>query len=386
MTPRAAERAYAAGMGPAPRVADWLLPALIGAVGLAELASMEGLDGRGAAGVLLVLSCALLVLRRRWPLVASTLALLLQVGLPFVGPAYDEAATGLLVVAVGIFALARWIPDLRGLLGLAVVLVALLGGYTFADARDKGLDDIVFVAAITLPPYVMGRIVRRLADYNAVLAREQELVRQAAVRDERDRIARELHDVIAHSLSAMVVQVAAAQELLASDPGRARAVLDRVATTGRTAIGETGRLLHVIRDSDDELGLAPTPGLADLAALVAGLEHGGLSVDLVTGPVPDDLPPAVDLSAYRILREALTNAARYASDQRVRVEVAATPTALVLRASNATEGRVGGRVGAGLGLLGMAERVELLGGTLSHGTTDGRFELVATLPLVREPV
>lgn len=371
-------------MGRALRVADWLLPAVVCAVGLAELVSLDDLDGRGVAAVALVASSALLVGRRLQPLAFATPALLLQGGLPFLGPAYDEAATGLLVVAVGIYALARWVADLRGLLGVGILLVVLLGGYAFADTRDKGFDDVVFVAAITLPPYVMGRVVRRLADYNDVLAREQELVRQAAARDERDRIARELHDVIAHSLSAMVVQVEAARDLIATDPDRADEALGRVATTGRTAIGETGRLLRVLRDTDDELGLSPAPGLAELDTLVAGLAADGLSVDLVIDGLPDDLPSVVDVAAYRVLREALTNALRYAVDGTVRAEVLATGTSLTVRTVNSYDGRTGS--GSGFGLTGLDERVRLLGGTLSHGPRgDDRFELVAVLPLVREP-
>jgi signal transduction histidine kinase len=367
------------------RTADWLLPALVCALGLVELASLAGLDGRGVAAAVLVASCALLVGRRRWPLVCCTAAALLQAGLPFAGPAYDEAATGLLVVAVAIFALGRWIADLRGAIGLVATWLVLLAGYSLVDLRDKGLDDVVFVLAVTAPPYVFGRIARRLADYNTLLQREQDLERRAAVRDERDRIARELHDVIAHSLSAMVVQVAAAEELLRRDPERAAAVLGRVADTGRRAISETGDLLHVLRDTDDELGLAPTPGLRDLDELITTFERDGLVVDLVVDGLPEEVPPAVDTSAYRIVREALTNALRYAADRTVRVEVSATTGGLTVRAVNASSGGTG--LGAGLGLAGLRERVDLLGGSLRHGPADdGRYELVAVLPLERELV
>ena len=128
------------------------------------------------------------------------------------------------------------------------------------------------------------------------------------MRAERDRIARELHDVIAHSVSAMVVQTAAAQDLVRTDPDRAERVLADVADTGRRALAETGRLLHVIRDDADELGLAPAPGLADLPALVEAFRASGLTVDLdVREPLPA-LPVGVDVSAYRIVQEALTNA------------------------------------------------------------------------------
>lgn len=236
----------------------------------------------------------------------------------------------------------------------------------------------MFVAALAVPPYVVGRLVRRFADQAELLERNQELVRREAVRVERDRIARELHDVIAHSVSAMVVQTAAAQDLLRSDPHRAEQALAHVAETGRNTLSEVGRLLHVIRDEDDELGLRPAPGLADLPGLVESFREQGLRVEAdLPEPMPA-LPGGVDVSAYRIAREALTNARRYATDQHVKVQVAAEGGVVSIRASNRADGRTG--PGSGLGLVGMAERVSVLGGSLRHGVRDGRFELEATLP------
>jgi len=208
-------------------------------------------------------------------------------------------------------------------------------------------------------------------------------VRHEAVRAERDRIARELHDVIAHSVSAMVVQTAAAQDLVRHDPARAEEVLADVADTGRRALAETGRLLHVIRDDADELGHSPAPGLADLPALVEQFRSSGLTVDLdVREPLPF-LPAGVDVSAYRIVQEALTNALRYAADRTAALTVSGTPGGVSIRTSNRTATHPGGRggKGSGLGLLGMAERVSVLGGQLTHGVTGERFELAATLPV-----
>lgn len=371
-------------MGERLRWGDTLLPAGIAVLAVVELASLD-VDGRVAAGALEVLACLLLVGRRRWPLVTGTLAGMLCASPPWVGPAINEVATAILIGCLSSYTLARWVAGLVGLVGLGLILVMLLGTYVATDLRDNGLTDAVFVLALLVPPYLFGRLTRRLAEHNALLAREQELVRREAMRDERDRIARDLHDVIAHSLSAMVVQVAAAQDLVRRDPARAEEVLARVAETGRRAISETGRLLHVIRDTDDELGLAPTPGLRDLEALADEFRRNGLMVDLFVDGLPGELQPAVDVSAYRIVREVLTNALRYAADGSVRVEVAGTPSGLTIRAVNRTTGRTG--LGSGLGLVGLAERVDLLGGTLQHGPTgSGDYELVATLPQARELV
>jgi len=348
-----------------------------------ELATLD-MDGRLAAGLVLVLACAVLVPRRRWPLVTGTVAGILCSLAPWAGPAMDEVATPILILAVASYSLARWIEDYRGLAGVGVTLLCLSVDYATVDLRAHNVSDAVFLLALLLPPYVFGRITKRLADYGRLLEREQDLVRREAIRDERDRIARELHDVIAHSVSAMVVQVAAAQDLVRTDPARAEEMLGRVADTGRQALAETGRLLHVIRDTEDELGLTPTPGLRDLDTLVEDFREQGLAVDLVLD-APDDLPVAVDVSAYRIVREALTNAQRYAPDRSVQVEVLTTSSGLTVRTVNRTDG--GSGLGSGLGLRGLAERIELLGGTLRHGATgDGRYELVATLPGTRELV
>jgi signal transduction histidine kinase len=365
---------------------DGLLPAGIAVIAVTELASMD-IEGRAAAGILELLACALLVFRRRWPLVVGTTAGLLCASPPWVGPAVDDVATAILIGALSCYTLARWVPSLVGLVGLGAMLLMILGVYVVEDVRDNGLGDVVFVLALLVPPYVFGRVTRRLAEHTEVLRREQELIRREAVRVERDRIARELHDVIAHSISAMVVQVAAAQDLVRRDPERAEETLQRVAETGRRALSETGRLLHVIRDTDDELGLAPTPGLRDLEALVEELRGHGLAVELVVDPGPPgtDLPAAVDVSAYRIVQEALTNALRYAPDRAVRLEVSVTGSGLTIHTLNRYDGASG--LGSGLGLVGLAERVDLLGGTLRHGPSPaGDYELVATLPVVRELV
>ena len=226
---------------------DAWLPAALFAIGAFELASMQ-LEGWGWGVALEAAASALLVGRRSWPLVASTAALVVLFFMPWAGPRLDEPATPVLYIAVAMYALARWIPDLRGLIGVGVVLVSLLGDYVFVDARQHNWSDVVFVLSLTLPPYVVGRIARQLADRAELVERNAELVRREAIRTERDRIARELHDVVAHSVSAMVVQTAAAQDLVRADPERAESVLEDVAATGRRALVETGRLLHVIRD------------------------------------------------------------------------------------------------------------------------------------------
>src|SRR4051794_11117178 len=363
---------------------EGILPLGLAVLVVLELAASDE-DGRLGAAIALVLACVALVVRQRHPLVSGIAVGICCAGMPWLGPAVDEVATPILLIAVASYSMARWVRGYAGLAGLGVTLALMTFDYATVDLRAHNVSDAVFLLALLLPPYVFGRVIRRMADYNALLEREQSLVRSAAVRDERDRIARELHDVIAHSVSAMVVQVEVAQDLVGRDAAGAHDVLESAAGTGRRALAETGRLLHVIRDSADELGLAPVPGLADLPALLETHRERGLRVEL-TGDAPTTLPAAVDVSAYRVVGEALTNAERYAASPAVALELRVDRDTLVIRSANDTSGRTG--AGSGLGLVGMAERVSLLGGTMTTSDEGGRFVLEVRLPVrtgVQEP-
>jgi len=357
---------------------DVLVPVLVLVLGAVEL-GLYAPPGWGWGILVEGVACLLLVWRRHRPIVTCAAAGIVNATLPFVGPPMEEVATPIFIGIIVAYSLARWVEDFLGLAGLGVVLLAISAEYLVADERMHDLTDLVFVAALLGPPYVFGRVTRRLATTTELLRQQQELVRREAIRDERDRIARELHDVIAHSVSAMVVQTAAAQDLVRRDPDAAGEVLDRVAAIGRRALSETGRLLHVVRDADGELGLAPTPGLGDLPDLVAQFRGDGLRVDLAVRGELADVPAGVDVSAYRIVQEALTNALRYAEDRSVALRVDSTPSALRITTRNASAGRTG--LGTGLGLVGLSERVAVLGGTLRHGpVASGVFELDVLLP------
>ena len=368
---------------------DWrdaLVPLLVLGIGVLEAVSY---GAPALATVLLtqLLACAALVPRRRWPLPGSAVAMLLLLALWQVGPAADELASPILIILLSASALGRWVRDLRGLLVLVPVYLLMVVGIQRSDGSPSDVTDVVFIAAIVFPPYLFGRVMRtlaergeRLAEQAELLARLQATVREDAVAAERARIARELHDVLAHSISAMVVQASAGEELARSDPARAATVMRSVADTGRRALAETGRLLSLVRDPANELGLEPDPGLDRLHELVEQFRRSGLDVQLEVDGSLDNLPAGVDLSAYRIVQEALTNALKYAPDRAARVQLRRDGQALVVTAEN--RGRPGPAMGSGLGLVGMAERVSVFGGRLDHGfTDDGRFRLSAVLPL-----
>ncbi len=355
---------------------DAAVPAALLLLGAAELATLRTTGWLPSTG-LEALAALALVFRRTHPLVAVPVVAAALIVIPMTGTQMDEAAAPIFFYVVGIYSLGRYLSPRGGLVALVVTLALVFADFGF-DPEDNDWTDLVFVLSLAIPPYVFGRISRRLAEQSALLARQSEQLRDQAVRDERDRIARELHDVVAHSVSAMVVQTAAAQDLVRTDPAKAEQLLESVADTGRRALAETGRLLHLVRDDADELGLSPAPGLRDVPALVESFRDGGLDVqarlDLPGAPVPG----GVDVSAYRVVQETLTNALKYGVGP-VRLSVDAADDPVRISCSNQLGVRQAN--GSGLGLQGMAERVGLLGGTLRHGERGDRFEVDVVIPV-----
>lgn len=356
-----------------------MLPIAIAILGAAELFSLKT-EGWGYGIALEVAACLMLIARRHFTFIACTLAAAFIFAMPWVGPELNEPAAPILAIAVIAYSLGRRLDIPVGLLGMSLMGLMVGLDYALIDSRDQNVSDAVFVMALLAPPYVLGRLARKLATQSEQLLRQQEWMRHEAARAERHRIARDLHDVIAHSLSAMVVQTAAAQDLVRTDPARAEAVLKDVADAGRRAISETGRLLLVLRDKDDGLGLTPAPGLADIPALLESFRSSGLSVDFHADEPAKPLPGGLELSLFRILEELLTNALKHAADRAILLRVCFTTSDLSVHTENrAGRNNVGG---SGLGLVGMAERVSVFGGSLSHQLTeDGRFLLDVTMPL-----
>jgi signal transduction histidine kinase len=364
------------------RLRDAWLPGLLVVIGAAELALL-GAPGWAVAVGLQVVAGLLLVFRRRYPLAVGPVSCGVLLVMPWIGPQLDQAAAPILFFILAIFSLARWVVDLRGVAGLVAILGFFFIDYAFVDARIHDWTDVVFVLSLAVPPYLFGRIVRRLEDQRRLLAAQQEVIRDQAVARERERIARELHDVLAHSLSAMVVQTAAAQDLLKTSPDRAAGLLQSVADTGRAALEETGRLLHLIRDAADELGLHPAPGLRDVPVLVETFRAGGLLVEAQLDLPVQELPGGVDVSAYRVVQELLTNALRYA-DAPVDLVISSEPHRLRISCANPLGHGAQTSVGSGLGLQGLAERVALLGGTVKRGNDTGQFTVSVDIPLTHQ--
>jgi signal transduction histidine kinase len=403
-------------------VADGLLAALLTVIALPMLflpsENFERLFATsfrdpGPLGVLLTLCQTVpLVWRRRAPyavLAATTAAATVHLALGF-KPTFAEAA-----MVVSLYTVAAHRPRRQALTAAAVFAAAMVGYGVIAEARYPSpfedtlqswvLTFIQFAAAFFLGDLQKRRqaYMAKLEALNTQLAEEQELRSRWAVAAERGRIARELHDVVAHSVSVMVVQAGAARRTLAASPEQAAAAVGQIESTGRQALVELRRLLGLLRDGDreDVDALAPQPSLEHLDSLAAAAREAGLPVEVTVEGEPRPLPAGIDLSAYRIVQEALTNSLKHAGPARAKVqifygrevlEVQVTNDGERLEPASAAAGPlrpgappVGGadrQGGSGHGLIGMRERVALFGGTLEAGSRPGGgYRVAARLPL-----
>jgi signal transduction histidine kinase len=258
----------------------------------------------------------------------------------------------------------------------------------------QNIADFVFPTLICLSTWTMGRVVRsrtrlteRLHEAAARLAEEQADEAHRAAGGERRRIAREMHDLVAHSMSVMVVQAGGARRIIGRDAGRAVAAAAQIERTGREALAEMRHLLGMLHPGADHAALAPQPTLAELGALVERANAAGLPAVLAHRGERHPLPAGLDLAAYRIVQEALTNALKHAHGAATEVTVEWGRDAIALEVRDSGGGSAAALNG-GHGLVGMRERVRLYGGELDTGPLPGGgWRVRATLPCgEREPV
>jgi signal transduction histidine kinase len=249
--------------------------------------------------------------------------------------------------------------------------------------------DYLYITLLCAGVWLDGRAPRgwrlraaALEDRTVVLEREREEKARAAVAEERARIARELHDVIAHCVSLIVVQAGAERRVLRDGQASTNEVLLSIEQTGRQALAEMRRLVEMLDQRDETLGLAPQPSVEQLGQLVEQVRVAGLLVELRVEGEPRPLAPGVDLSAYRIVQEGLTNALKHAGPARALVTVRYLGGELDLEVADDGHGTADTNNGGGHGLVGMRERAALFGGTLQAGPrAEGGYTLHATLPL-----
>jgi signal transduction histidine kinase len=347
----------------------------IGAAGLTAVAvwGSPSLVGTAIAGptwllaLLPLLMGAPLALRRRAPLL-MLLAISAGIALQCLITRHPPPVLELLVLFAAGYSLGAHASLRRAVVGLAISAVVIL------SARS-GLSVIPIVGL-----WLVGVLVRARRQSVALAERNAALERQAerATTAERARIARELHDIIAHHLSVVVLQAAGAR----ASGKPAEAALEKIEHSGRQALAETRRLLGVLRDTDEETGLAPQPGISELDALADTLRATGLPVNLVIDGDPAALPAAVDVSAYRIVQEALTNVLKHAGSARADVTIGCADEAVTIEITD--DGTEPGQQtpAGGHGLAGMRERVAIFGGEFHAGPRAGRgFAVQARLPL-----
>jgi signal transduction histidine kinase len=379
-----------------PSLVDAFLAAALAATDLGAMVTSQragGPDAQGASVIgasFLLLESVPLAWRRRRPLAVFVLVL---AGF-FLYQAGQFPPAPQLGLLVGLYSVGAHC-DKRTARRTAAIAIPLLTAFTilgvvFTDEVEP--LDVIPTVVILVTVVMAGEAVRTrraharaLEERAALLERERDEKARRAVEEERQRIARELHDVVAHNVSVMVVQAGAGRRIAEERPEEATRVFRSIETTGRQALGEMRRLLGVLRQDRGEGAREPQPGLSGLDRLLRQIREAGLPVELAVEGEPRALAPGVDLSAYRIVQEALTNALKHAGPATAQVLVRYTDDALDIRVSDDGRGaslQSDNGLPQGQGLVGMRERVALFGGDLKAGPrTGGGYEVRARLPL-----
>jgi len=360
-------------------IAAWGSPRLIGATAIAGPSWLLAL--------LPLLVGAPLVLRRRAPLL---MWLAIWAGIALLSLLADNSLRGLafmFVLFAAAYSLGAHATLPRAVAGLVltapvVAVISHRGELGLAFAQGHGGQSGVALSFLQLVAFLLaGVLVRARGQAVSMAARSAALQRQAeqATAVERARIAREMHDIVAHHLSVIVLQAAGARA-----SGRpAEATLEKIENSARQALGETRRLLGVLRDPDEGTGFAPQPGIGDLDALAASVQAAGLPVNLVISGDRAPLPAAVNVSVYRIVQEALTNALKHAGPARADVAIGCAAEAVTIEVTDDGTGEPGQPAAVGgHGLAGMRERAAVFGGELTAGPRPGGgYAVRARLPL-----
>lgn len=361
------------------RYGDWVLATGLVALMIAQVLSLD--ISRADKALAVAGALALLVplaLRVRMPL--TLMLVLLSVGvmgqwLP--KRVLDVEAFGLIVLFVVYNGGAHTSGRRAWVAGATTAFFGIV--VLFTDPDGAGFGGIIFFTLLFGAPWLAGYVVQRRRLGETLMRRERDAA-EAAIVDERARIARELHDVVAHAISVIVLQARGGRRLLDTEPDETRDALDTIEHTGEQALVEMRRLVGLLREGDDELALAPQPTLSELDHLVDQVRAAGLPVEVCIEGEPVELPPGVDLSAYRVVQEALTNALKHAGPASARVHLRYAAEDLEVDVSDDGRGIGNGEAG-GYGLAGIRERVSVVGGEFEAGRqTNGGFAVRARLP------
>jgi signal transduction histidine kinase len=377
------------------RLLHYVVAAALAVYLVVEFATLEDFTGEPVEPypwliVLAVIGAIGLLLSRDAPFVGPLLtagALVTAVGLAEADDLRDTGAPFVIAVLFLPWCLATYNDRRRAIAGL--VAMELLGLWVNVE-WDGGFWDYFFIGSFMALAWTVGFVLNRRAEQTRELAeranrleREQREASSRAVAEERQRIARELHDVIAHSVSVMTVQTGAVRRLLRPDQEQERAALATVEATGREALTEMRRLVGLLREQGAMPEFSPQPGLGTIGALLDTVRAAGLPVELAVEGMPQELPPGVDLAAYRVVQEALTNALKHGGTAHAWVSLHWREGELEVEVANDGKGDGDGS-GGGHGLAGMRERVSLYGGALDSGPrAGGGFVVRARLPVTQ---
>lgn len=349
----------------------------------------SGNDGRYLAGGLAAAASLVLLLRRRQPLLVSLAAFALLAGSLAAAPRSPNVQIfGLLATFAIVGAINSTRDGIVAGLGGAV-LVAAAGA---VGSPDGWVADVALTLGFCTVMWIAGWLVSRhtrRADVMALRVQAAEQRREIAVRDERARIARELHDVVSHGLSVVVLQTLAARASVSEhDADGLTRHLDAVESSARDSLAEMRRMLGLLQvgDFDEASAYTPTPGLQQIPGLLARAREAGLVIDDAAVDLDRQLPPGVELVLYRVTQEALTNAAKYAPGSHVRVLIGTgSAEAMVEVTDDGPRDGAGDAAalgGTGRGLIGMRERMALYAGSVETGPTgEGGYRVVGRLPL-----
>jgi signal transduction histidine kinase len=353
-------------------------------------AESVGSPNNGPSGValfvLVLLATLPIALRRRYPVEVFAITLSAAVISDLIGGPFQFVGA-----LVGLYTVAAYLGRPRSIYAAAAAGIATV----VTSIGDSGtpMAQVSAILAVFAGSWLLGdnirtrrAYLRELEDRADRLEREREESIRRAAADEQARIARELHDIITHNVSVMTVQAAAAGDVFDTQPGRVREALDSIELTGREALTELRRLLGRVRPEDGGTELAPQPGLARLDALLEQVRAAGLQVDLTVEGEPRELPIGLDLSAYRIVQEALTNILKHAHASKATVHIRYEPDAIELEVVDDGRGSAPDETQRGQGIIGMRERAALVGGALRVGRAPGGgFAVDARIPLPEPP-
>ncbi|GLX39829.1 two-component sensor histidine kinase [Streptomyces roseochromogenus] len=384
-------RRWAEGAGRGPGLRSALLVAVLAQVGSAWAAQAQ--SGRMPldvwARILLLLGPALLVVRHRYPVavvygVSAVTLVYLGAGYPY-GPVFISLAVACFAAVISGHRGAAW-----GAVALLWTGRLLIGHWLYRWLPPPGDGPAPWTQELGVTAWVLAM----LAVFELVRVRREQWSRERSERaaaarrradEERLRIARELHDVLAHSISVINVQAGVGLALLDTDPEQARTALTTIKAASKEALGEVRQVLDTLR-APGAAPRAPAPGLDRLPELLEQAAAAGLTVTAATEGRPRTLPPGADLAAFRILQEALTNVVRHSGSRTARIRLAWRPDGLELRVDDDGPATGDPADGSGNGLAGMRERAAALGGTIEAGPRpDGGFRVIARLPPTAAP-